>query len=345
MTPETEQVLAGSRRWAVDQADCIQWLQSLPTDSVDLIVTSSPYVDARLYLEDGQDLGIARGPEEWVAWMVEVVREASRVCKGLIALVVEGRTEDRRYDCTPLLLAADLHRAGFHLRKPCCYFRFGIPGSGSKDWWRNDWEPVLCVARPGPLPWSDNTATGHPPKWGPGGEMSNRKVDGSRVNQWGGRVTAGGQRRKDGSRQAKGRPSHKTGPGTVALANPGNVVQEQYPAEKVRSLLEEYRVGEIPYSDVIRCLVGGNQMGSPLAHENEAPFPESLVYPFVVSFCPPGGVVADPFSGSGTTGAVAVRTGRRFVGCDLRQSQVDLARYRIGGETRPLFPEGAEVAR
>ena len=58
-------------------------------------------------------------------------------------------------------------------------------------------------------------------------------------------------------------------------------------------------------------------------------FPESLVEFFVKSFCPPGGVVVDPFSGSGTTGAVAVRLGRRFLGCDVRQSQVELSRRRI----------------
>jgi hypothetical protein len=32
----------------------------LPDASVDLVVGSPPYADARLYLEDGRDLGIAR---------------------------------------------------------------------------------------------------------------------------------------------------------------------------------------------------------------------------------------------------------------------------------------------
>ena len=30
------------------------------------------------------------------------------------------------------------------------------------------------IGREGKLPWSDNTACGHPPKWAPGGEMSHR---------------------------------------------------------------------------------------------------------------------------------------------------------------------------
>jgi len=80
-------------------------------------------------------------------------------------------------------------------------------------------------------------------------------------------------------------------------------------------------------------------MGHKLAHENEAPFPESLVEPFVLSFCPPDGIVLDPFSGSGTTAAVAMLHGRRYIGIDIRQSQVDLANRRIHG---PLFAEAKE---
>jgi site-specific DNA-methyltransferase (adenine-specific) len=70
-------------------------------------------------------------------------------------------------------------------------------------------------------------------------------------------------------------------------------------------------------------------MGSPLAHENEAPFPEKLAEFFVKSFCPPEGIVLDPFCGSGTTLAVAKRLNRHYQGIDIRQSQVDLATRRL----------------
>jgi hypothetical protein len=81
--------------------------------------------------------------------------------------------------------------------------------------------------------------------------------------------------------------------------------------------------------NVIHCKVGGGRIGDKLAHENEAPFPEELVEFFVRSFCPPGGIVCDPFCGSGTTGVVALRWGRRFMGCDMRLSQVELTRRRL----------------
>jgi len=82
-------------------------------------------------------------------------------------------------------------------------------------------------------------------------------------------------------------------------------------------------------------------MGDKLAHENEAPFPESLAEFFILSFCPPSGTVFDPFMGSGTTAAVAKKNGRKWGGCDIRESQVELANKRLANISLPLFA-GAE---
>jgi DNA modification methylase len=48
-----------------------------------------------------------------------------------------------------------------------------------------------------------------------------------------------------------------------------------------------------------------------------ATMPEALVEPCILAGCPLGGLVLDPFIGSGTVGAVAERLGRRWVGVDL----------------------------
>jgi DNA modification methylase len=81
--------------------------------------------------------------------------------------------------------------------------------------------------------------------------------------------------------------------------------------------------------DVFRVTVGGGHLGSKLAHDNEAPFPEGIVDPFVKVLCPQDGIVLDPFCGSGTTLAVAQKLGRRWIGFDVRQSQAELSRQRI----------------
>jgi len=41
--------------------------------------------------------------------------------------------------------------------------------------------------------------------------------------------------------------------------------------------------------------------------------------------CKPGGIVLDPFSGSGTTGLAAARHGRKYVGIDLSAEYLDLS--------------------
>lgn len=56
-----------------------------------------------------------------------------------------------------------------------------------------------------------------------------------------------------------------------------------------------------------------------------AVMPPELARRAVVAGCKPGGVVLDPFSGSGTTGLVAQQNGRRYVGIDLSSDYLDLS--------------------
>jgi modification methylase len=57
--------------------------------------------------------------------------------------------------------------------------------------------------------------------------------------------------------------------------------------------------------------------------------PEALLARVLMSSTKPGDVVLDPFFGSGTTGAVARKLGRHFVGCEREQDYIDAARARI----------------
>lgn len=60
-----------------------------------------------------------------------------------------------------------------------------------------------------------------------------------------------------------------------------------------------------------------------------ATFPEELVKNCLLAGCPVGGVVLDPFMGSGTVGLVAKDNYRRYVGIDLNKEYVALAEKRI----------------
>lgn len=64
-------------------------------------------------------------------------------------------------------------------------------------------------------------------------------------------------------------------------------------------------------NDVVTCNVRAGQ------ENHSATFPEELITPRILSSCPPGGTVLDPFCGSGRALAVALKHGRRAIGFDV----------------------------
>ena len=63
----------------------------------------------------------------------------------------------------------------------------------------------------------------------------------------------------------------------------------------------------------------------PFSAAHFAVFPVALPTRCILAGCKPGGTVLDPFSGSGTTGLAAQRTGRKYVGIDLNREYLDLS--------------------
>lgn len=257
--------------WKFMLGDCANI--PLEDDSVDLVFCSPPYESQRSY----SDLEFNLSGDEYVQWAADCFMECLRVCRGVVAWVVEGVTSDFEYSYTPFLIGAEIQKRGAKLRKPVVFQRNGIPGTGGPDWLRNDWEPIICATKKGRLEWSDNTAMGSPPKQNKPRKATNRMKDGTRKN---------------------------TTYNDPDVCNPGNI---------------------------IKGLVGCGGLGWKDSHENEAPFPEWLAEFWVRSFCKPGGTVLDPFSGSGTTVAMAVKNGRNGIGIDARESQIWLAETRLSG--------------
>jgi site-specific DNA-methyltransferase (adenine-specific) len=60
-------------------------------------------------------------------------------------------------------------------------------------------------------------------------------------------------------------------------------------------------------------------------------FPEQLVHDHIVSWSNEGDVVLDPFLGSGTTGKVAKQLNRQFIGIEISQEYLEIAKRRING--------------
>lgn len=105
---------------------------------------------------------------------------------------------------------------------------------------------------------------------------------------------------------------------------PGRAAREGLPYEGVASP-QTMRVDQMTHP-------GGRNPGDvwsiptqPFPGAHFAVMPGELARRAVLSGCKPGGVVLDPFSGSGTTGLAAQRAGRRYVGIDLNAAYLDLS--------------------
>jgi len=77
----------------------------------------------------------------------------------------------------------------------------------------------------------------------------------------------------------------------------------------------------------VRCVWDITTKGYKEAHF--ATFPEKLIEPMIKAGCPPGGIVADTFMGSGTTAVVAKKLGRQWVGIELNEKYVAMANRRL----------------
>lgn len=239
-----------------------------PDSSVDLVIGSPPYINARTY---GIDAGRKVG--EWVEWMFDVTRKALRVSRGPVVWVAAG-TGNYEPGVEGLIWYA--YTAGIRILRPCIWTKNAPPtGNG---WFSNDWEFCAAFAKVNPLPYWAPEAIATPLKYSAGGHFRQRNRNGER---------------KRGS---------------------------DYPQHTMRRRP----------SNVIHATVGGGHLGHPLAHKNEAPFPVAIVRPFILSLCPPGGTVWDPFCGSGTTGQAAIECGRNAILSDIRGSQIELSRRRLG---------------
>ena len=78
------------------------------------------------------------------------------------------------------------------------------------------------------------------------------------------------------------------------------------------------------------------------AHSTQKP--ESLLYRVILSSTKQGDVVLDPFFGSGTTGAVARKLGRRFIGIERDKDYARIARSRIA-DIEPADSEAIETTK
>ncbi len=89
----------------------------------------------------------------------------------------------------------------------------------------------------------------------------------------------------------------------------------------------KYKFHGARQKSVVRSLrLGGDQ----LFHPNQKP--DELIAEIVEGYAPVGGLVLDAFTGSASTAIACIRTGRRFIGCEIETKYFDIACKRIDRE-------------
>jgi len=77
----------------------------------------------------------------------------------------------------------------------------------------------------------------------------------------------------------------------------------------------------------------------PFPEAHFAVYPEKLLEKPIKAGCPQNGIVLDPFIGSGTTGLMAIKLGRNFIGIELNPEYIKIAKKRLAQEVLPFKNE------
>ena len=320
----------------IRQGDCLGLLREMPAGSVRCCVTSPPYWGLRDYGHDGQ-IGLERTPEEYVARLVEVFREVRRV------LADDGTLWLNLGDCYAGAPVGTFNGGGFKDKSAQTGGRdmSGVETSGRLDKtkgtglkpknlvgipWRvafalqaDGWylRSEIIWAKPNPMP---ESVTDRPTK---AHEYVFLLAKSQRYYY---DAAAIAEPALDWSR---GGPGVGIAPTTHYHPNNGG-------NGGLSALAGKYKAGNAMPTRNRRTV--WTVTTQPFAGAHFAVMPEALVEPCILAGSAPGDTVVDPFAGSGTVGVVALRYGRRFIGCELNAEYAQMARRRVAG---PLFAEVA----
>ena len=308
----------------IHQGDCLQVLQSQFADeSVQCCVTSPPYWGLRDYGVEGQ-LGLEATPELYVAKMVEVFREVKRVLKAHGTLWLNlgdsyagniGGNRNGHDNTTWSKAASEKKRSnaiGTERLRPNAK-EYGLK---SKDLVGIPWRVAFALQADGWYLRSD--IIWHKPN--PMPESVTDRCTKSHEYLF---LLAKNERYfydADAIAEPLETPAHAPWNKKVdASRNDADQMQKVWGLSGTRNKRTVWTIATQPYSE---------------AHF--ATFPPKLIEPCILAGCPSGGLVLDPFAGSGTTIQVAQQLGRRGVGIELNPAYITLADTRTAQTGLPL---------
>ena len=305
--------------------DCLEVLKTLPDESVHCCVTSPPYYALRDYGMEEQ-IGREATPKEYISRLTEVFTEVRRVLRsdGTLWLNIadtyagkgnqgdfvdpknpkgrNGQAVALNYKVEgckpkdmigiPWMLAFALRDSGWYLRNDIIWMKENPMPESCKDRCSRCYEHIFLLSK-------------------------SRKYffDAKAISEPIAPATAERLKRgmKGGNKYGKPVPGQ---PQTQTINRPrahGEITDSMI--NPMRNKRDVWVVNTVPFK-------GGHY----------AAYPPKLVEPCLLAGCPEGGIVLDPFFGSGTTGMVAKQLNRHYIGIELNPEYAKLAEARIGGE-------------
>lgn len=297
--------------------DALELLQQLPDESINCIVTSPPYYGLRDYGVDGQ-IGLEQTPAAYVARLAAVFREARRVLRDDGTLWVNigdsysgaskpGTGEPYRQTSSGKIMPPQMRAFAADIPpKSLIGIPWRVAFALQDDGWilrqDNIWAKTSCM----PESVRDRTTRAH--------EYVFHFAKSPRYWYDADAVSEKSKYTDDG-RAGNGRYTYQ------GKHDGTNTQQAFVTINDTRNRRSVWTIGPEPF-----------------AGEHYAAYPSRLPEICIMAGCPPGGVVYDPFMGSGTTALVARRLGRHFIGSDLSPEYVAMARARLAEPyTLPMF--------
>ena len=311
--------------------DALKTLKNFPDESIHCSITSPPYYGLRDYHKEGQ-IGRETTVEEYLEKLVRVFREVRRVLKkdGTCFIVIgdsyagtgsKGDREDPKHPIgrTGQKVSLSQKMVGYKskdlmgipwrlallLREDGWYLRSDI------IWHKENAMPEACRDRPSrsyehvfllsksPRYYYDYDAMAEPMK-----EISKKRyVRGRRADNKYLREDAGIKVQKINEARRYG---HYKGDNIPQFRNKRDI----------------WTINTVSFR--------GNHY---------AAFPPKLAEICMLAGCPENSIVLDPFMGSGTVGLVALRKGRKYIGIELNEDYVELAKKRIESEVKEFGKE------
>lgn len=317
--------IAAEQAWALIHGDSLALLRDMGEASIGALATDPPYGLGFLDRDwDSGDRATAEGFEDFSAfWGREVLRVLKPGAWG--AIHCAPRTVHR--------LVAGLEDAGFEVKDQIAWALAGVtkarklPGGYGTSLAPN-YEPVVLVRRP----LSEPTTLANIARHGTGG----LNIEAARIPR------------------PIGEPGPGFTPGNLALTHHEDCAPERSeclpdcPLPLIERLGTHERETGKPFSRLLHVSrassaereaglealppSGGSLFSGTLKRPrvNDATVkPLGLLRHIVKLIAPPGGIVLDPFAGSGSSGCAAVLEGRRFVGIEADERVAQIARARL----------------